>query len=419
MVITLIASGSRGDVQPYVALGHGLRRAGHTVRVLAPQDFRELISAYGLEFYDAGGSTAQVAQSMQDLIEQGQILKVFARMGEAAERFANLAAAKGLEACQGSDRIVAGLGGLFAGSALSEKLGLPLIQAHLLPLTPTRDYPGVLAPPLPVRLPGWVNVLSHRLTRQMLWQMSRASDNKARAQVLGLPRAPLWGPYAALDRAEPILYGYSPHVLPPAKDWPASIRVTGYWFLEPPEGWTPPQDLVQFLEAGPPPVYVGFGSMPSRRPEATATMVLEALAQTGQRGVLSAGWGGLRAADLPANVFMVGSIPHDWLFPRMRAVVHHGGVGTTAAGLRSGVPSIVTPFFADQPFWAQRVWELGVGPRPIPRRRLTADRLAAAIQRVVADTAMQARAAALGARIRAEDGIGEAVAAIERAPAGR
>jgi UDP:flavonoid glycosyltransferase YjiC (YdhE family) len=420
MQVTLIASGSRGDVQPYVALGHGLRQAGHSVRVLAPQDFEELIRAYGLEFHDVGGSTELIAQSMQDLIERGQILKIFARMSQAAEQFANQAARSGLAACAGADLIVAGLGGLFVGQALSEKLGLPLVQAHLLPLTPTRAFPGVLMPPLRVRLPGWANTLSHRITRQMVWQMSRSTDNKARAEVLQLPRAPMWGPYAALEQSRyPILHGYSPQVLAPPPDWPANIQVTGYWFSEAPPGWTPPEALVRFLEAGPPPIYIGFGSMPSRRPEATAEMVLQALAQCGHRGVLSAGWGGLKQSELPANVVMVRSVPHDWLFPQMAAVVHHGGVGTTAAGLRAGVPTVVTPFFADQPFWGQRVLALGVGPKPIPRRQLTAVRLAEAIRQAVTDAAMQARAAALGERIRAEDGIGRAMAAIEQARAGQ
>jgi sterol 3beta-glucosyltransferase len=190
--------------------------------------------------------------------------------------------------------------------------------------------------------------------------------------------------------------------------------VTGYWFLEPPQGWEPPVDLVQFLQAGPPPIYIGFGSMSSRKPEEAADLVIQALARTGQRGVLYEGWGGLRKEQVPETVFMTRSIPHTWLFPRMAAVVHHGGVGTTAAGLAAGVPSIVTPFFADQPFWGQRVYELGVGPTPIARRRLTVDTLAEAIGHAVSDTEMRKRASLLGERIRAEKGITQAVTLIEQ-----
>jgi UDP:flavonoid glycosyltransferase YjiC (YdhE family) len=153
--------------------------------------------------------------------------------------------------------------------------------------------------------------------------------------------------------------------------------------------------------------------MVNRKPEETTDLVLQALARAGQRGVLSSGWGGLKKEDLPETVFMIGSMPHSWLFPQMAAVVHHGGAGTTAAGLRAGIPAIVTPYFGDQPFWGQRVYELGVGPRPIPRQRLTADRLAESIRCAVTDMAMREKAARLGERIRAENGIARAVEVIE------
>jgi UDP:flavonoid glycosyltransferase YjiC (YdhE family) len=211
-----------------------------------------------------------------------------------------------------------------------------------------------------------------------------------------------------------LLYGYSAHVLPRPTDWGDFIHVTGYWFLEPPAGWQPPSDLVQFLEAGPPPVYIGFGSMFSRDPEATADLAIQALARSGQRGVLYGGWGGLKKAQLPETVFMADALPHSWLFPRMAAIVHHGGAGTTAAALRSGIPSIVTPFFGDQPFWGQRVAALGAGPQPIPRRRLTVDSLAKAIQIARTDEKMHKRAADLGERIRAERGIEQAASLIEQ-----
>jgi UDP:flavonoid glycosyltransferase YjiC (YdhE family) len=240
-----------------------------------------------------------------------------------------------------------------------------------------------------------------------------------------MPPAKFWGPFAALQQqkrtpvsngltVQTILYGYSPQVLPPPKDWGDCIHVTGYWFLEPPAGWEPPIDLVNFLQSGPPPVFIGFGSIPNSKPEKTADLVLQALARTGQRGVLSAGWGGLKKENLPETVFMIGSMPYSWLFPQMAAVVHHGGAGTTAAGLWAGIPAIVTPFFGDQPFWGKRVYALGVGPRPIPRQHLTVDRLTESIRCAVSDTGMRTRAARLGEGIRAEDGIARAVAAIEQ-----
>jgi UDP:flavonoid glycosyltransferase YjiC (YdhE family) len=415
MKIVIFALGSRGDVQPYVALGAGLRAAGHAVRLLAPTDFRALVTDHGLEFAALGGSSEAVARELQHLVEQGQTLKVFSCQARLAEEQAHAAAAHGLAAAQDADRIVAGLGGLFVAWSLAQKLGVPLVQAHLVPFSPTRNFSSVLAPPIPASpLAGWVNALSHRVAEQMMWQMFRSADARARTEVLGLPPAPFWGPFDALRDSRPILYGYSAHALPRPRDWPDDIHVTGYWFLGPPAGWEPPADLVRFLDAGPPPVYIGFGSMPSSRPEEAAAMAVQALTRVGRRGVLYGGWGGLRPEQLPEHVHVTGAVPHSWLFPRMAAVVHHGGVGTTAAGLAAGVPAVVTPFFGDQPFWGQRVCELGVGPRPIARRHLTVDSLAEAIRVATTDAAMQARAAELGKRIRAEDGVERAVALIER-----
>lgn len=416
MQIVIIAPGSRGDVQPYVALGTGLQRAGHVVSVLTTEGFRDLVTDHGLGFVGVGGSAESAVRGQLNVqLEQGNLLKILRSTGRGAQELAHEAAVRGLEACRDADLIVGGLGGLFVGLALSGKLGVPFAQAYLFPFTPTRAFPSVLTPLPQTPLTGWANGLSHRLARQMMWRMFRAADDKARAEVLDLPPAPASGPFGALDQArQTVVYGYSPHVLPRPSDWGDHIHVTGYWFLDPPPGWEPPADLMAFLQAGPPPVYIGFGSMANSTPEAVADLAVGALARAGQRGVLSAGWGGLRKDDLPASVFMTGSVPHTWLFPRMAAVVHHGGAGTTGAGLSAGVPSIVVPFFGDQPFWARRVFELGVGPRPIPRRRLTADALAEAIRAAVSDSGMRERAADLGRRIRSDDGIARAVQALIR-----
>jgi sterol 3beta-glucosyltransferase len=414
MRITIIAAGSRGDVQPYVALGKGLKEAGHTVGVLASTDFQVLITAHDLEFFDMGGSMEGVAQGMQGLLEQGNFIKILASMGAPAEKMVGQAAASGMTACQGSDLILAGLGGVFVGLALAEKLELPFVPAFLYPLTPTGEFPGVLTPLPPGRLPAWVNRLSHRMVQKMMWLTFRSADNKARGEVLKIPRVPRGGPFGALEKKkQTVLYGYSPQVIPIPKDWEDWNQVTGYWTLEPSAGWNPPAGLVKFLEAGPPPVYIGFGSMVNRKPEETADLVVQALERSGRRGVLSAGWGGMKKEELPESVFMTGSVPHSWLFPRMAAVVHHGGVGTTAAGLRAGVPSVVTPYFGDQPFWGQRVHALGVGPKPIPRKRLTVESLADAIHSAVTDERMQETARQLGERIRAENGIARAVEVLE------
>ena len=415
MQITIIAGGSRGDVQPYVALGRGLKEAGHSVRILSSDDFHGLVTDYGLDFFTTGGNSQIVAQNLQALTEQGKTLEILTHMKHASEKLAIQAAENGLLACQGSELILGGLSGLFSGQALSEKLCIPLLLAFLVPFTPTSAFPGALTPVPQTPLTRWMNKPSHRLVQQIMWQSFRSADNKARTEVLHLPPASFWGPFSSLRRRkQPVLYGYSSHVLPHPRDWDNAQHVTGYWFLEPRQGWEPPSDLMHFLESGSPPIYIGFGSMSSNKPEETADIVLQALELTGQRGVLYEGWGGLRREQLPKHVFMTGSIPHTWLFPRMAAVVHHGGVGTTAAGLAAGIPSIIVPFFADQPFWGQRVYALGVGPRPIARRRLTVDNLTKAIERAVSDEEMRKRAAILGERISTENGIAQAVTIIEQ-----
>jgi UDP:flavonoid glycosyltransferase YjiC (YdhE family) len=413
--IAIIASGSRGDVQPYVALGVGLRESGHEIRLVTHDDFETLVRSRGLAFCPVKGSVRAIAQGqeMRKHIEKGQFLALLAQMAKAAERAAVHLAEGGLAACQGMDLILAGIGGGYIGLALAEKLGIPLLQAYYAPFTPTRAFPSVLFPKLPPWFGGLLYRLSHHLFRQVMWQSFRRADRVARQRVLGLSPAPFWGPYRGEPiRDMPVLYGYSPSVLPPPPDWGESVHVTGYWFLNETEEWVPPPALVEFLQAGPPPVYVGFGSMGHRSPEETAGLVLRALARAKQRAILLSGWSGLREIDAPDSVYVIDAVPHAWLFPRVAAVVHHGGAGTTAAGLRAGVPSIIVPFFGDQPFWGQRVAQLGVGPAPIPRRRLTVERLARAIREAVSDRDMRQRAAGLGAQIDGEDGIGAAVAVV-------
>jgi UDP:flavonoid glycosyltransferase YjiC (YdhE family) len=237
----------------------------------------------------------------------------------------------------------------------------------------------------------------------------RRAVNQARQKVLGLPPLPFLGPPPRMFRDQPALYGFSPRVLPRPRDWNANQVITGYWFLESPGSWQPSAALAEFLGAGPPPVVVGFGSMHDPHAGELTGRVIEALTRARLRGVLLTGWGGLSNKVRSDAIYVAESVPHDWLFPRAAAVVHHGGAGTTAAALRAGVPSIVVPFMADQPFWGSRIARLGVGPRPIPRRRMSALRLANALCAATLDPEMRRRASELGEQIRAEDGVGGAV----------
>jgi sterol 3beta-glucosyltransferase len=297
---------------------------------------------------------------------------------------------------------------------IAEKLGIPLVMAVPLPCyTPTRAFPHPFFATL--RLGGRFNRLSHQLVG-LSSAMFTGITNRFRTRTLGLsPQRRFANLLMRSDgTAVSILYPYSPALLPVPADFPSHVHVTGSWFLERPDTWCPDPMLEQFLEAGPPPVYVGFGSMSGKHAAQRAQIVLQALAETGQRGLLARGWGGLVATEVPDTVQLIDAAPHDWLFPRVAAVVHHGGAGTTAAGLRAGKPTVICPFLGDQPFWGALVHARGVGPEPIPQRRLTAPRLAAAIHTAVQDAPTRQRASALGARINAEDGVANAVAIIER-----
>ncbi len=202
---------------------------------------------------------------------------------------------------------------------------------------------------------------------------------------------------------------YSSSIIPHPSDWPENIHITGYFFQETELDWQPSSELQSFLEAGAPPVYIGFGSMAGQASEQLTKLVLASLAKSGQRGLLMTGWGALQPGAVPDNVFVLDAAPHSWLFPRMAAVVHHGGAGTTAEGLRAGVPSVIVPFILDQPFWGARIKALGVGPEPIPHKHLSVDRLTKAINIAVSDCLMIQNAKSCGEVVRTENGVSNAV----------
>lgn len=413
MRIVIIAPGSRGDVQPYIALGKGLQNAGHYIRLVSHSNFESLVASYGLEFWSFGNDVKDAIENseMRELTEKGNFLLLMAKMAKAAQREALRFAEGGLLAAQGMDIVLSGIGGVFIGTALAEKLDIPLVQAYVFPFTPTREFSSVLTP----KLPTFLNRFSHQLARQLMWHGFRSADTMARNKVLNIPAAPLLGPYDSKStHTMPVLYGFSPLVIPAPSDWNGTIHITGYWFVEEADDWQPPAALLDFLQSGPAPVYIGFGSMGNRNPEQTADLVIQALEPTRQRAILLSGWGGLQKTNIPDSIFMIDSVPHSWLFPRVSAVIHHGGASTTAAGLKAGIPSVLIPFFGDQPFWGQRVADLGVGPKPIPRKKLTAERLANAIQEAVTNDDMRQRAAKLGKQIQTEDGIKSAVEIINQ-----
>jgi len=414
MRLVVVAFGSRGDVQPYVALGRGLQAAGYAVTLCTLAEFEPLVRDYGLGFAPMRGNIRAIlaTEPGQRLLQAGRnpiaLLSAMARLFETA---AHELVEDCWQACRDTDAILYSLLAWFGIHHVVEKLHLPKLAVYLQPVSPTREFAIMGA--AGGRLGGAFNLVTYAINQQISWMLIRGALNVPRRNILDLPPEPFWAPFGRMHREHmPILYGYSPLVLPKPADWGDWIDVTGYWILEPRADWQPPAALVDFLRTGPPPVYVGFGSMRDRAPSEGVDLALGALRRAGQRGILLADDEALAGRALPDSMIAASGIPHEWLFPQMAAVAHHCGAGTTAAGLRAGVPTITVPYFGDQPLWAERIHALGAGTRPIQRKRLTADNLAAAIQVATTDAAMRQRAADLGARLRAEDGVARAVECI-------
>jgi len=417
--ITILALGSRGDVQPYVALAKGLKRASYQVRLAAPANYALLAAQHGLDFFPIAPDSQQVmaGETGRKMMTIGDdpsaFIHLLAQMVSAYARNCLLAS---LSACQDTDTIVFNSFGLM-GYHIAEKLDIPVFGAWIYPLNRTCAYPSMGAPSwLPsTALTNW---LSYLVDEQMVQHAFHHIFAKWR-QMLELPPMPITGFYDYLYRRRiPQVYAYSASVVPRPYDWPDRFAITGYWFLDHEADWQPSAALQGFLDAGPPPVYIGFGSVVGNASAKLGTVAIDALRRSGQRGILATGWGGIAAPKVndyvTDDIFVVDSVPHDWLFSRMAGVIHHGGAGTTAAGLRAGIPSAIVPFSGDQPFWGRRVEALGVGPRPISHSKLTVNRLSAAIHTLATDNALQERARALGQQIRAEDGVGCAVDTFEK-----
>lgn len=415
MKITVFAAGSRGDIQPCIVLSKALQQAGYRVRLAAPEDFADFIEKHGLDFYPLRGDVQRImaSETGRKFMETGGAnpLKSITAVRKMIAPVIMTMAKDAYEACRDADALICL--GVFSsfGQSIAAALDIPVINVEPTPLLPTSAFP---APSWPIQrnLGGWHNYVSGVIMLAVVWLWYRPFVNDFRRE-LGLSAYSFSRFYRAL-RSTPMLSAYSPSIISHPADWSDSDHITGYFFLDDQAGWQPSSELQAFLDAGDPPVYIGFGSMAGRNPEQFATLVLDALAQSGQRGLLLTGWGGLRAESFPDNVFVVDAVPHSWLFPRMAAVVHHGGAGTTAEGLRAGVPTVIIPFVLDQPFWGARVKALGLGPDPIPQKHLTAGRLAAAIRTAVTDPNMKQRAHTYGAAIRAENGCDCAVKIIKR-----
>jgi UDP:flavonoid glycosyltransferase YjiC (YdhE family) len=416
MRISILALGSRGDILPYTWLGRGLRKAGYQVRLVSFEDFAPAVAESGLDFHPVDGSAQAIMGSNAgvDLAGSGRnivksmaaIMRSFGAQQAAYER------AFSDPILHNSDLIINQLPGCLYGYDLADALDIPLMVASVIPLTRTREFPMLAFPRRFAGLPGY-NALTYRLAEQMLWRLFYPSINRWRKRDLGLGKANWSGYFDQLGTPKvPILNGFSSQIVPRPGDWGRSVHQCGYWFPDS-EDWEPPDDLSAYLEQGDPPVFVGFGSMPVRDIDAMVATLQQALNACGRRAVVGAGWSGLSEGKRSDRVFVIQYAPYEWLFPRMAALVHHGGSGTTAFGVRSGIPALVTPFLFDQFYWGERLAALGIAPRPIPYKRISAKNLAAALEQMLGDREMRKKAGQMGVRIQAEDGISEAVRFIQ------
>jgi sterol 3beta-glucosyltransferase len=420
--ITIFASGSRGDVQPLVALALGLQAAGHVVTVAAPRNFGDLVRQRGLSFHAFAVDVEELMRSDLGRAWLGHSSHSPARevwlVSRLVREWAAPMAEESLALAGTADLFVSGVMTLDVVDALVSAGGGAHVVALLAPFHASRSGPVGLRAPRPAAQ-SRLNLLAGIATAAALGA-GFGSPGLAARRSLGLASrgVPSFGAgYRRSLLDTPTVLGASPLVVPPPADWPAWVRTTGYWFLPTPSDWTPQPQLADFLAAGDAPVYVGFGSMSTRDAQGTLRTIVAGLRRSGRRGLIHSGGADLGEevvnAALDRRVLMVGDVPHDWLFPRMAAVIHHGGAGTTAAGLRAGVPSAIVPHIGDQPYWGRRVADLGVGADPVPRHRMTADRLAAMIEQMSAG-AVRSAARDLGERIRAERGVANAVSFIER-----
>ncbi len=413
--VVILTSGTRGDVQPYLALAQALQKRGWAATIATHAAFQELVQAAQIPFRDLGANPNDLlnrpgAMPLTFSGKPWQSLRASLSFLRQAKPFYREMLHNAWQACQGAGLVVVGLPTLW-GVSIAEALGVPASVCPLQPLTRTSAYPSALQP-FSASWGRCYNQLSHLVAEQMLWQAWRGEINAWRRRTLQLPELPLAGPFGAYYRqGVPFIYGFSEAVAPRPADWPSGHRMAGYWFLPLPEEWRPPGALLRFLETAPKPVYIGFGSM--QQPERTLEVIRQAVQRTGVQAVVGVG----RLADRlesTGELFFLDEAPHAWLFQHTRAAVHHGGAGTTGASLRAGLPTAIVPVGIDQFFWGARVAALGAGPPAIAQRNLTGERLATMLQALTEDQVMRARAARLGALLSQEDGAGRAVEWIEK-----
>lgn len=416
MKVAIITSGSRGDVQPFLALSLGLKKAGHDVQLVTHLPFQNWIEDYGIPFRPLAGDPKDLLKTKEGqrfVTARGplQFLLGCRDLLGAAQGMLTDQIVDSVTASKGMDCIIYSFGAPLVYLA-AEKNELPAICVALVPLSRTKSFATVLLKGR--NLGGFLNYLTHRIFEKFIEIFLIKTINRIRTKHLELSPANVSNLFARhYEGKVPIVSAFSQNVVERPDDWPSWHPITGYWILPELEAFKPPSDLEKYLSEGPRPIYVGFGSMVDKEAESFTQMVFDASELSGQRVILSKGWSDYGNHLNSKNVYLAGDIPHEWLFQRVAAAVHHGGAGTTAATLRAGIPSLIVPFGVDQPFWGFRVATIGAGLRPIPRKNLNTKKLADAFERLTSDKSMSTIAANLGVKIRKENGVDFAIKFIE------
>jgi sterol 3beta-glucosyltransferase len=409
MKIAILTYGSRGDIQPFLPLSVRLMEAGHAVKLAAPARFRNLVEEHRIDFVPLAGDPEDLSRRLNNAGQN--FIKLLNEMMTHTTQIGMQVWRQAQEACEDVDLIVHTFLHAVGAHTLAREKNIPDIHIQTFPMfTATGDYPNITWPNWNVRL---LNRLTHKIAGQITWWTSQIGFERVRRRT-GLPRRRLYWPFADDSRRprSPILCAWSPTVLPASSDWPPSVHVTGYYFFPRNVAYQPPSELLSFLQAGEPPVCITFGSMVNRDRERIDQIVREALRQTAHRGVILSGWSRVENRS-STDLFYLDAAPHDWLLPRCKMVIHHGGAGTTAAGLRAGIPNLVIPFMGDQLFWGKRVYTIGAGPMPVHVDRLSVNNLTRVI--VEAEKAsIREYARMIAQQIQNEDGVGLAVKWIEK-----
>lgn len=421
--------GSRGDVQPFIPIAQALSKPpySHRVRICTHPVFKELVEENGIEFFSIGGDPASL---MAYMVKNPGLMPGMEswRAGDVGKRRLEMAqimdgAWRGcIEPGNGlpedvhvirsrkeedkrlfiADAIIANPPS-YAHVHCAERLSIPLQLIFTMPWSPTQAFPHPLANVEPSNVdPSVTNYLSYYMMELLAWQGLGDIITRFRVKTLNLdPISPLWGHLLLSRMKVPFTYLWSQELIPKPKDWGPHIKIAGFSFLPLASSYEPPEDLMAFLDAGPAPIYIGFGSIVVDHPAELTKMIFNAIKRTGVRALVSKGWGGLGEDTPPEGVFMLGNCPHDWLFQHVSCVVHHGGAGTTAIGLALGKPTVIIPFFGDQPFWGAMVFRAGAGPEPVPFKKMTEEILAHSITLALGPE-IQAAAESMGETIALE-----------------